>query len=93
MEKLKVNVKIIEEYCHNHGLSIPALARKMDVDRSYLYKILKKQENPGSKFIVGALRALPYDFNELFTLKEERETGKDEGSLRSSGYNLPHQSG
>ncbi|SHH09137.1 helix-turn-helix transcriptional regulator [Desulfosporosinus lacus] len=45
------------------------IAKDMDIDRSHLYKVLNKNQEPGRKFIEGALKVFPeISFNELFFL-------------------------
>ena len=51
-------------------LNMSAIASEMGINRSYLFKVLTKKQNPGRKFIEGALKVCQgYSMNELFSLK------------------------
>jgi hypothetical protein len=63
-------------------LSSYALAKKMEVNRSTVARVVSGEQQPGPTFIAGALTALaPMEFDDLFEIVRDDEV--------SSGGHLP----
>lgn len=74
MPKLILNKELflqaLEESKSGNKLNMSAIAEQMGINRSYLFKVLTGKQNPGRKFIEGALKVCKgYSMNDLFTLK------------------------
>lgn len=76
MKEIVLNRKLVKEYMEKTGQSIPELADEMGIDRSYLYRILIKGKKPGRKFIEGAIRVLPYKYENIFLTKVVHESNR-----------------
>jgi hypothetical protein len=48
---MNVNIDEINKYLIRIGWNARKLAIALNLDRAYVYKVLKKQANPGMKFI------------------------------------------
>ena len=74
MPKLILNKELfmqaLDESKIGDRLNMSAIADQMGINRSYLFKVLTGKQNPGRKFIEGALKVCKgYSMNDLFTLK------------------------
>lgn len=74
MPKLMLNKELfmqaLAENKNGQKLNMSAIANEMGINRSYLFKVLTEKQNPGRKFIEGALKVCKgYSMNDLFTLK------------------------
>ncbi len=83
--KLVLKRNEVENYMRKRGWSIRRLAREMDVDHSYVYRVLRGKQEPGRKFIEGLMKACEgMEFSDLFFFKNM----VPEGTMNSS-YNVP----
>ncbi len=52
----QVNLKKVEAFMAENKFSEPALARKMDISYSYLFRVLRGKRQAGGKFIDGLIK-------------------------------------
>jgi len=76
VKEIVLNRELVEKYMEETDRSIPELADEMGIDRTYLYKILRKGRKPGRKFIEGAVRVLPYSYENIFLTKVVHKNNK-----------------
>lgn len=62
-----------------------ALAKKMEVNRSTVARVVAGELSPGPAFIGGALAALaPVDFSNIFRIVKTDAQERDEGTVKES---------
>jgi len=64
-----IDREVFEDVMDKHGYGITETASKMDITRSYLWKILNHKQKAGSKFTAGLIKAFPNDRLESFFLR------------------------
>jgi len=55
MAKVALNIDAFEKVLKDKNLSESEAAKEMGIDRSHLYRVLRGKQDPGRKFIEGAL--------------------------------------
>jgi len=67
MAKVMLNKDVFEKALKKKNLTESEAAREMGIDRSHLYRVLKGKQDPGRKFIEGALKICDgCSLNDLF---------------------------
>lgn len=65
--KLVLKREMVERYMEERGWSLRRMAQEMNVDHSYVCRVLRGKQEPGRKFIEGLIRACQgMDFFDLF---------------------------
>lgn len=65
--KLVLNKEEVERYMQERDWSLRRLAREMNVDHSYVCRVLQGKQEPGRKFIEGLVKACKgKEFSDLF---------------------------
>ena len=78
---MKVNIKVekLEQLQRTANLSEIALAKKIGVNRTTIYRVKKGKSSPGEDFIAGILKAFPrVKFDELFFLGQVSPEGHND---------------
>ena len=69
MAKVMLNIDAFEKVLKDKRMSESEAAKEMGIDRSHLYRVLKGKQDPGRKFIEGALKICDgCSLNDLFFL-------------------------
>lgn len=67
MSKVMLNIDVFAKALKDKHLTDSDAAKEMGIDRSHLYRVLKGKQDPGRKFIEGALKLCDgYSLNDLF---------------------------
>jgi len=69
---LRLNRDALETLARAEGLTHTALARRLGISRSYLFRLLNGQRRPGVKFIYGLRAAFPQYSPDFFVLPDEK---------------------
>lgn len=56
MAKVMLNIDAFEKVLKDKRLSESEAAKEMGIDRSHPYRVLRGKQDPGRKFIEGALK-------------------------------------
>lgn len=64
----QVNLQKVEAFMAENNFSEPALARKMEISYSYLFRVLRGKRQAGGKFIDGLIK-VGMNPDEIFLLK------------------------
>jgi predicted transcriptional regulator len=62
---VEVNLKNVQLFMHDRGLSEYGLSKIMNVSYSYVYRVMRGQRPPRQGFVNGLIRA-GMDLNEIF---------------------------
>ena len=69
MAKIMLNKDAFAKVLKDKNLTESEAAKEMGIDRSHLYRVLRGKQDPGRKFIEGALRICDgCSLNDLFFL-------------------------
>ncbi len=75
---LMINISRLEKFMHSKGWSEPMLARELDVDYSYLYRLLRGEKNGGGKVYIGILRICNREGLDVFDFVNIEQNKKKE---------------
>ena len=70
---LRLNREALEALTRAEGLSHAALARRLGISRSYLFRLLRGERRPGIKFLYGLRTAFPQYSPDFFVVPDRRE--------------------
>lgn len=68
---MEVNIEALKRMANEKGWSVPELAKRLGVDYSYLFRIIKGNKKGGYKLFIGLYKLCVeegWDFNELIFL-------------------------
>lgn len=79
---MEVNLGEFKKVIEQKGWSVVELSAKMDLDYSYLYRILNGERHPGKKFFSGLMllcmdEGLSFEEFVLFNKKRDGNTNSD----------------
>lgn len=74
---VQLNVPVVREFMDKNDLSEPAMAKRMNIDYPFLYRVLRGQKGIGPVFITSLIQVTGYPYDSLF-LTEPLSTGIDD---------------
>ncbi|MCH5586286.1 hypothetical protein MK805_15190 [Shimazuella sp. AN120528] len=66
---VKLNLPVLRQFLVNHEITEIELSNLMEMDRSFIYRVLREQRGPGPKFISRLMSVTGLEFNDLFIMK------------------------